>query len=68
MTEWCCILSGAITWCCCVGFIIRKGIKEEQEKQIAQRVKDLAELEKYIDSVQNNYNNSVAIHPIKTIY
>tara|TARA_A100001015_G_scaffold69243_1_gene76672 strand:- start:16 stop:222 length:207 start_codon:yes stop_codon:yes gene_type:complete len=68
MSEWCCLLSGVLSWCCCVGAIVKKGIREEREKEIVQRSKDLAELEKYISDMQNNYNNSVAIHPIKTIY
>jgi hypothetical protein len=47
-----CILCGVGSWCCCVGYIIRKGIKEEREQCEIQKTRD-------IEKIENDYNNFV---------
>jgi hypothetical protein len=50
-----CILCGIGSWCCCIGIIIKKGVKQDQIE--IQKARDIKKLELDFNNFVNDMEN-----------
>ena len=49
-----CLACGGAIWCCTVGWIIKKGMKEEQEKNDRERAESMREIEAQLEQQEKD--------------